>query len=318
MSGRKKHRRHQHGQPPSELLRELNSLRELLGSDMEADIPLLDQVADASGDQKANTRQQHNTPSRTPQNAHSYAPIPPQRPLADADLPILFSPVDEEPLENFDDYSSALSDADRELLRPLQDLPRPEPERKQAHPYTAEPPRVDSNRQPAPPQTPRDVATPRSAQHSTHQPETSPDEFQPGLFELEPESPATPAVTGPTPPAPEVKSVPQVTAKPAVPRSPRASTSPMTENPFLPPHIRARLTGGRIPRPESIPARPTSAGPTEQRKPEAAPAATDHKLSDDERERLIDQLVAEQLPELERQLRLGMTLMLDELYPKKS
>lgn len=312
MSGRKKHRRHQHGQPPSELLRELNSLRELLGSDMEADIPLLDQVADASGDQTVHSKKQHASPQHTP----DYAPKQPQRPLTEMDLPILFSPVDEEPLEDFDDYPSALSDADRELLRPLQDLPRPEPERKQP-----QPPRVDSNRQPASQPTPRDVAPPRNAQQSAHQPETSPDEFQPGLFELEPESPPAPAVTGPTPPAPEVKSVPQVTAKPAAPQSPGASTSPMTENPFLPPHIRARLTGGRIPRPESIPALAASAGSTEQRKPEAAPASShtsNHKLSDDERERLIDQLVAEQLPELERQLRLGMTLMLDELYPKKS
>ncbi|HEY8569532.1 hypothetical protein [Microbulbifer sp.] len=293
MSGRKKNRRHQNGQPPHDLLRELSSLRELLGSDMEADIPLLDQVAEPTSDQKANNTQQHVTPPRVP----DYAPKSPQRPLSEIDLPILFSPIDEDPLDDFDDYSTELSEADLKLLRPLQDLPRPAPE--------------------------------PVSQENTQRLATLREEFQPELFDIDPEQvperqadpefieparaePAAKPAKPATPPATRTSA--QI---PSSPRSPKVTTVSMTENPFLPPHIRARLTGGKIPRPDPIPAVAPAAHYTAPAKPEAA-AGTNRKLSNEERERLLEQLVAEQLPELERQLRLSISMMLDELYPKKS
>ncbi|WOX05020.1 hypothetical protein [Microbulbifer pacificus] len=315
MSGRKKNRRHQNGQPPHELLRELSSLRELLGSDMEADIPLLDQVAEPTSDQKVNNAQQHTTPPRAP----SYAPTPPQRPLTEIDLPILFSPIDEELLDDFDDYSTELSEADLKLLRPLQDLPKPAPERDEARKPVAEPWPVKNDTQPTPQQT---------SQGNTQRTATVREEFQPELFDIEqeqaPESLADLQLIEPAPAEPAAKPANTATQPatrtsaqiPSSPSSPKVTTVSMTENPFLPPHIRARLTGGKIPRPDPIPA-VTPAYYAAPAKPEAA-AGTNRKLSDEERERLLEQLVAEQLPELERQLRLSISMMLNELYPKKS
>ncbi|WP_105103665.1 hypothetical protein [Microbulbifer pacificus] len=290
MSGRKKNRRHQHGQPPHELLRELNSLRELLGNDMDADIPLLDQVAESSSDQKANNAQPHRSSQRAPNHSSNYAPRPPQRPLTEVDLPILFSPVDEEPVDDFDEYVPELSEADRELLRPLQDLPRP----------------------PAVEPTPAIGASQPSTPVDAHRSESPRGEYQPELFEPESETlpaPAVPRKTAATNPAPP----------PTVQLQANLTTgkTPMTDNPFLPPHIRARLTGGKIPRPEPTPPQVPIASPVTQARPEAA-QANSHRLSEAEREQLLEQLVAEQLPELERQLRRGITLVLDELYPGKT
>ncbi|WP_226665675.1 hypothetical protein [Microbulbifer aggregans] len=280
MSGRKKNRKHQRGQPPSELLNELSSLRELLGSDQEADIPLLDQVAE---------------PGSAPVNPTPARPAAIQRPLEEADLPILFSPIDEEPVE---DYSFELSDADRELLRPLQALPRgdehaaagaPQPES-----IAAEAPRAEAAK-PAEKYVQPETAKPAARE-----------EFQPGLFD------------GPKKPAAESKRV-EPKAIEAEPAKPAPAVIATGENPFLPPHIRARLTGGRIPRTEEKEGTTTQEvqPETPEHQSQAAPESTEApKLSN--RELLIEQLVAEQLHELERQLRANITAMVDEIYFKKS
>ncbi|WP_066966102.1 hypothetical protein [Microbulbifer sp. Q7] len=316
MSGRKKNRKHRQGQPPGELLSELNSLRELLGSDMEADIPLLDQVAapakevdgkpDRPGSQHGNLRAP----------ASPRPPATPQRPLQEADLPILFSPVDEEPVE---EYTPLLSETDRELLRPLQNLPRHEPPAESAdQPEAAE----LSDQKPAPLSQ-----------------ESAKEEFQPGLFDA-PRKPA-PAPQKAEPVAdskPDADTRSQAAPKPAVTSPPTTKPAAsvqkplpaaLTENPFLPPHIRARLTGGRVPRaemepsgtaPEESTAKP--AAPTTPEAPASDGAAADTSPGEDTapvpsaRERLIEQLMAEQLPELERQLRTNITLMVNEIYPE--
>lgn len=224
------HKKKQAGQS-QELLSELTSLRDLLGSDALGDIPLLDQIAEAG----------------KPEAAKPAPLAPPARdPLSERDLPILFSPLDEEPAE---DYKAELSEAERELLRPLNELPAKAaavqaPDRPQA---------VDQ---------------------------------QPGLFD--------------NPPA-------------------------AAENPFLPAHIRARLTGGQVPKsepaPEAAPAE-VPAPAEETPEPQAESVASDEKpepksLSADQRQQLIDRLVAKQLPELERQLRERIARMLDELEAKR-
>lgn len=222
MSGRKKRNNKQRGQS-AELLNELHSIRDLLGSNEVGDIPLLDQVAEPA--------------PKPPRPAPVRQPL--QEPLDESDLPILFSPVDEELPE--DDYPAELGEAERELLRPLQDLPK----------------------------------------------KTEVDKPQGELF-----------------------------AQPATPG----------ENPFLPAHIRARLTGGRMPNAEPEPhveirePEPPKA-PGEPASEAPAPAEDAASASREERERqrqqLIDHLVAKQLPELERQLRERIARMVDELEAKR-
>mgnify|MGYP000232916514 CR=1 FL=1 len=230
MSGRKKNRKqHRNGQPPGELLSELHSLRELLGSVAEADIPLLDQVADAGSNPAAETTQEHT--QRPPRQ-----PVPPPRPLEEADLPILFSPVDEEPV---DDFAPQLSEADLELLRPLQNLPRnPIPEPRVATPL-AEKPIAES------------TATPANSAEPSPQKSVEREEFQPELFDP-PRQPIADSVTATeeaadtTPPvsAAENKASERVSDTPAeMANTVTANTIAAGENPFLPPHIRARLTG---------------------------------------------------------------------------
>ena len=308
MSGRKKNRKHRHGQPPHELLNELNSLRDLLGSDMEADIPLLDQVA-APGAGKETLSKAPPAPPRQP--------IAPPRPLQEADLPILFSPVDEEP---FEEYTPLLSEADRELLRPLQNLPRKQPV-PIMEPEKKPEPRVEKQ------------AGKEPGEQSEKQPEQEPaaeqqslrEEFQPGLFD----APGKSAPSGPPEPAaPKARD----TAKPQqkklteekAPQKPLPAA--LSENPFLPPHIRARLTGGKIPRPQEDTGDKNKAEPAPEQAPAAAFDAEDAAATapDGEarsvardRERLIEQLMAEQLPELERQLRANITLMVNEIYPEE-
>ncbi|WP_288132775.1 hypothetical protein [Microbulbifer sp.] len=297
MSGRKKNRKHHRSQPPHELLKELNSLRELLGSEeAEADIPLLDQVADTPP-----------SDGRPPQQ-----PTQPPRPLEEADLPILFSPVDEEPEEAF---SAELSDADRALLRPLQALPRgPEPQQPLRGQTFGEETLTDTAAQPA--NAPQDTG--ESDPTQTPVALQARKEVQPELFgnkggskdEGEEEGEPGSQAARPDP----------ATASSA---EKRAAAS---ENPFLPPHIRARLTGGKIPRTE-----PEPTETLEKAAPEGVPSSTaaepepgtpeesedDTRLSKEERQALIDQLMAEQLPELERHLRLSITLMIDGLYSQK-
>ena len=280
MSGRKnknRQRGQQRGQS-KELLDELSSIRDLLGSEEIGDIPLLDQVAAGPEPaQKTNAQSQANTDfHRTPSPlAHKPQPLP--EPLDESELPILFSPVDEELPE---DIQPELNESDLALLRPLQDLP------------------------------PGD-----------------------GLPTAEESAPATA-------PAGEQQ---QELFDPASDQSP-------VENPFLPAHIRARLTGGRVPssaaqetRPE-VPAenastaeRPTSEAATAPRppakeetdlerpstEPSAAAQSAETNAAQAQRERalqrqqLIDRLVAKQLPELERQLRARIELMVDELESQR-
>ncbi|QKX15601.1 hypothetical protein [Microbulbifer sp. YPW1] len=308
MSGRKKNRKHRHGQPPNELLSELNSLRELLGSDMEADIPLLDQVAGPN--------QSEQPQSAPPVTKPQRAPLAAQRPLQEADLPILFSPVDEEPAE---EYAPLLSDADRELLRPLQNLPR------STSPLT-------ENKQ-----TPAESNATQTENTSEEQSDikktngaSSREEFQPGLFDPQ-QKPAKPLpVTDEKAGNAEKIEVEPASAPdtPAIERKAQSERKPlpaaMSENPFLPPHIRARLTGGRIPRPE--PDQASEAKPSIEEEPDtpsepqnAQPADTgkEQETGPSDRERLIEQLMAEQLPELERQLRANITRMVNEIYPEE-
>ncbi|WP_237067414.1 hypothetical protein [Microbulbifer guangxiensis] len=272
MAGKKhkhRHRQQQQGKPDV-LLNELSSLRDLLGTDDLGDIPLLDQVAEPA-------------PVDSPHQTRPPVRQPVQEPLDESDLPVLFSPVDEELPE---DISPELNEADRALLRPLQDLP--------SSPDTGKTVTVE--------QTPR----PQQAEQQTD------------LFD---------------PPAP----------KPA-------------ENPFLPAHIRARLTGGRVPRdPDPAdtlaepghqqlePAPPAPRTIETEQEEEAAVAEALRELEqqvtggqaaepgedraeqsssgdrerDPQRQKLVDRLVASQLPELERQLRARIELMLDELEAKR-
>ncbi len=274
MSGRKnknRQRGHQRGQS-SELLDELHSLRDLLGTDDLGDIPLLDSVAE---------------PGRPRPAAAPLTPTPgpsEQEPLDEIDLPILFSPVDE---ELPDDYRAELDESDRALLRPLQNLP---PAGKEPSAPTKEPS--------APTKEPSALKTQPSA--LKEQPPAQKKEQQGELFGQ--------------PEASQVK-----------------------ENPFLPAHIRARLTGGRVPRAEeqqqqepraeespppeealeavqpveeAVP-RPT----TDTEEAAAGPETGETELSERElqRQQLIDRLVAKQLPELERQLRARIEQMVDEL-----
>ncbi|WP_323847054.1 hypothetical protein [Microbulbifer magnicolonia] len=265
MSGRKnkyKQRGQQRGQS-TDLLDELNSLRDLLGSDDIGDIPLLDQVASPGSPQR---------PAAPP-----ITPRPPVRaPLDELDLPILFSPVDEELSE---DFTAELNESDLKLLRPLQDLPA----------------------------APQDSKPAAAKDHA---------------------------------PAPRREQQRELFEQPA----------PVTENPFLPAHIRARLTGGRVPRaeeplpepaaaparvdvslipeevlvPEPEPAPPNAAAPAPtdacrqaSAKKAADPAAILMSGGEDERRQLVDRLVAKQLPELERQLRARIEQMLDELEARR-
>lgn len=313
MSGRKKNRKHRHGQPPNELLDELNSLRDLLGSDEEADIPLLDQVA-KPGANKQGARQENQVAAHSTQ-APTRPPIAPPQPLQESDLPILFSPLDEEPVE---EYAPLLSDADRELLRPLQDLPREEqaPEPKPLADVAEKPIQQE--------QDPLD------------------EEFQPGLFDTAQKAPQeapqdavrkqADKASNPEPEATAEPAADAKTAQPPVKEQPAPAASSqkplpaaLTENPFLPPHIRARLTGGRVPRPPEE-AREQVAEPQDAPAPESAvdedvavePAGAEGPtLKVNERERLIEQLMAEQLPELERQLRANITVMVNEIYPEE-
>ena len=218
---RRKQKNNQRGRS-GKLLDELNALRDLLGSDDIGDIPLLDQVA-------------------TPGRPAAAAPVKPkpraQKPLQEIDPPVLFSPLDEEPPE---DYRAKLSESDRELLRPLQDLP-------------------DGGK--------KQAAAPQAT------------ERQGALF--------------------------------------NQPSSQAKENPFLPAHIRTRLTGGRAGVGEQEMGKPLAtevphaALETETKAADKAPSDLEHQ-----RQQLIDRLVAKQLPELERQLRARIERMVDELESK--
>ncbi|WP_237054777.1 hypothetical protein [Microbulbifer sediminum] len=257
---------------PRELLDELNSIRDLLGSEELGDIPLLDQVAEPP-------------PSAPPASPDRPGPSRPRlQPLEDADLPTLFSPEDEDPVEEelaadpvapppaAPGISTELSAAERALLRPLEALPG----EMGAHPARAG---------------------------------STGGEQQQELF-----------------------------------GDPDSDTAGM-ENPFLPAHIRARLTGGRVPRSqetETMPGPAADAPSPEADSPISAgdpdgPADLEVEQSEAatgdavpapgpgnerpsramQRQQLIEKLVARQLPELERQLRARIEVMVDELMRRR-
>ncbi|AMX03059.1 hypothetical protein [Microbulbifer thermotolerans] len=286
MSRRKnkyKQRGHQPG-PSSELLDELNTLRDLLGSDELGDIPLLDQVAGPVPSRQSAAR----TPKPQPLRPAS------RRPLEEIDLPILFSPVDE---ELPDDGKPELNESELELLRPLQNL-RPE----------SGAPLTESSTAPA-------AAAPRERE----------DPPSPPAAHLQKQSAAGDAAQ-----SAEEQGQGELFVQ---------TKTPSKENPFLPAHIRARLTGGRVPKTvEPTPEAPaTATSPAEEVSAEStgpkanaaaepqepAPllpqAGKDAQPADKEiqRKQLVDRLVAKQLPELERQLRARIEKMLDELEAKQ-
>ncbi|WHI48410.1 hypothetical protein [Microbulbifer sp. VAAF005] len=292
MSGKKnKHKqRGQQRKQPSEFLDELNSLHNLLVTDENnEEIPVLSQVA-----------KQGNPVTPEPPTLPTIADIakPGGTPatsefedidtsLEDIDLPILFSPVEEEMLAQ---QSLSLAESDLALLRPLQEL-AVEDEEPQA---SAETGQIEEE-----PVEDKPVETPLE-QISR---ETKVEDFPEAELEKEPE------------PQPE----------------------PRAENPFLPNHIRSRLTGGRpLPVEENtqvteatVPPEteaPATVAPAPEVKEEAelpsteAQAAEEDPAADPEpsakerqRQELIEQLVAQQLPKLERRLRAQIEHVVDEL-----
>ncbi|WP_444936528.1 hypothetical protein ACJJIW_01490 [Microbulbifer sp. JMSA004] len=292
MSGKKnKHKqRGQQRKQPSEFLDELNSLHNLLVTDENnEEIPVLSQVA-----------KQGNPVTPEPPTLPTIADIPKpsgtpatsefediDTSLEDIDLPILFSPVEEEMLAQ---QSLSLAESDLALLRPLQELAVEDEE----------------------PQASTD----------TGQIEEKPVEDKPVETHLEQNSRETKA-----------ENIPE--AEPE--REPEPQPEPRAENPFLPNHIRSRLTGGRplpveentqvteAPVPPETEA-PATVAPAPEVKEEAelpsteAQAAEEDPAADPEpsakerqRQELIEQLVAQQLPKLERRLRAQIEHVVDEL-----
>ncbi|WP_444924382.1 hypothetical protein ACJJH9_03895 [Microbulbifer sp. DLAB2-AF] len=277
MSGRKnKHKqRGQPRKPSSELLDELNSLHDLLNSDDLDEIPLLNQVAgQVTGKDEPKTLTA--APPIEPPMLSPEPEAPPPSPMDDAleeDLPILFSPI-EETLGG--EHKVQLAESDLALLRPLQSLPSK---------TTAEP------------------QIQVSQEASAHD-----DDDQPGN-NAQSNSEGT--------------DTDHTTATDTAAEAP----VPAPDNPFLPAHIRSRLTGGRIPsherqpqtKPEAI--ETASAGTRTQALVMAQAIAEregpTEKLEPSEKDRqrsdLIEELVAQQLPQLEKQLRAQIEKVVDEL-----
>ncbi|WP_444892959.1 hypothetical protein ACJJIE_21725 [Microbulbifer sp. TRSA001] len=282
MSGKKnKHKqRGQQRKQPSEFLDELNSLHNLLVTDENnEEIPVLSQVA-----------KQGNPVTPEPPTLPTIADIPKpsgtpatsefediDTSLEDIDLPILFSPVEEEMLAQ---QSLSLAESDLALLRPLQEL-AVEDEEPQASAETGqfgEEPVED-----------KPVETPLEQISRETNAEDSPEAEPKGQPEPQPE--------------------------------------PRAENPFLPNHIRSRLTGGRpLPVEENTQVTEATVAPAPEVKEEAelpsteAQAAEEDPAADPEpsakerqRQELIEQLVAQQLPKLERRLRAQIEHVVDEL-----
>ncbi|WP_445363454.1 hypothetical protein ACJJIQ_01260 [Microbulbifer sp. ANSA003] len=288
MSGKKNKHKHrgQQRKQPSEFLDELNSLHNLLVTDENnEEIPVLSQVA-----------KQGNPVTPEPPTLPTIADIPKpsgtpatsefediDTSLEDIDLPILFSPVEEEMLAQ---QSLSLAESDLALLRPLQELAVEDEE----------------------PQ----------ASAETGQIEEEPVEDKPLETPLEQNSRET-----------KTEDFPEA--------EPERQPKPRTENPFLPNHIRSRLTGGRpLPVEENtqvteatVPPEteaPATVAPAPEVKEEAelpsteAQAAEEDPAADPEpsakerqRQELIEQLVAQQLPKLERRLRAQIEHVVDEL-----
>ncbi|WP_444906184.1 hypothetical protein ACJJIR_16685 [Microbulbifer sp. SSSA008] len=292
MSGKKNKHKHrgQQRKQPSEFLDELNSLHNLLVTDENnEEIPVLSQVAKQGNPVTPEpptlpTITDIPKPSGTPATSE-FEDI--DTSLEDIDLPILFSPVEEEMLAQ---QSLSLAESDLALLRPLQDLAIEDEE----------------------PQ----------ASAETGQIEEKPVEDKPVETPLEQISRET-----------KVEDFPEAELE----REPEPQPEPRAENPFLPNHIRSRLTGGRplpveentqvtetpvLPEVEA----PATVAPAPEVKEEAelpsteAQAAEEDPAADPEpsakerqRQELIEQLVAQQLPKLERRLRAQIEHVVDEL-----
>ncbi|WP_444912250.1 hypothetical protein [Microbulbifer sp. PAAF003] len=296
MSGKKNKHKHrgQQRKQPSEFLDELNSLHNLLVTDENnEEIPVLSQVAKQGNPVTPEpptlpTIDDIAKPSGTPATSE-FEDI--DTSLEDIDLPILFSPVEEEMLAQ---QSLSLAESDLALLRPLQEL-AVEDEEPQA---SAETGQIDEE-----PVEEKPVETPLEQISRESKTEDFP--------EAEPE------------------------------RQPEPQPEPRAENPFLPNHIRSRLTGGRPlpaeentqvteapvpPAPEVEAEAPTTVAPAPEAKKEVelpsteAQAAEEDPAADPEpsakerqRQELIEQLVAQQLPKLERRLRAQIEHVVDEL-----
>lgn len=292
MAGKKhKHRqRQQQRGNSSELLDELSSLRDLLGTDDLGDIPILDQVAEPA-------------PATAPRQAKATPPErqPVQEPLDESDLPILFSPVDEELPE---DISPELNEADRALLRPLQDLPSPTAAETAVT--------VDSKPRLQPAEQQSDLFDPPA-------PKPAENPFLPahirarltgGRVPRDPE-PAEEA------PSPSAKIDTEVELQPESPLEPQESeheqetavTDALQE---MEQEAASRLAEGALPTAAEASAASTADAPVEEE--QTAERARERAL---QRQKLVDRLVASQLPELERQLRARIELMIDELEAKR-
>ncbi|WP_226646188.1 hypothetical protein [Microbulbifer variabilis] len=278
MSGRKnKHK--QRGQPrkqSSELLDELNSLHDLLNSDDLDAIPLLNQIAGPAKPQAQKTTSLADIPLL------SVEPKSPTPPTMEDDSEEEFLEQEDLPIlfspvdETLTgEHKVQLAESDLALLRPLQDLPG-----KTAEPQ-AKAPMVElldeSDDQPG---NDTQLDSGHTEPNTTDAAETSEERL-----------------------------------------------APAPENPFLPAHIRSRLTGGRIPA-IAEPAQPkpkaietASAGTRTQALVMAQAIAEregpTEKLEPSEKDRqrsdLIEELVAQQLPQLEKQLRAQIEKVVDDL-----
>lgn len=280
MAGKKhkhKQRRQQQGNS-NELLSELSSLRDLLGTDDLGDIPLLDQVAEPA-------------PAYSPRQAPpAYQPV--QEPLDESDLPVLFSPVDEELPE---DISPELNEADRALLRPLEDLP--------SSPAVEKAVTVDNSAKHKPAEQQTDLFDPPA-------PKSAENPFLPahirarltgGKVPRDPEPTQQPAEAEDLQPEPALSPSPTTATTESEQEEEAAVAEALRE-------LEQEVAGGAA-IDSHLDDEPQSPQPTQ-----ASPAELE---SAQRRQKLIDRLVASQLPELERQLRARIELMLDELEAKR-
>lgn len=283
MAGKKhkhKQRRQQQGNS-NELLSELSSLRDLLGTDDLGDIPLLDQVAEPA-------------PAYSPRKAQPAPPAyqPVQEPLDESDLPVLFSPVDEELPE---DISPELNEADRALLRPLEDLP--------SSPAVEKAVTVDNSAKHKPAEQQTDLFDPPA-------PKSAENPFLPahirarltgGKVPRDPEPTQQPAEAEDLQPEPALSPSPTTATTESEQEEEAAVAEALRE-------LEQEVAGGAA-IDSHLDDEPQSPQPTQ-----ASPAELE---SAQRRQKLIDRLVASQLPELERQLRARIELMLDELEAKR-
>ena len=291
MSGRKnknRQRGQQRGQS-KELLDELSSIRDLLGSEEIGDIPLLDQVA-ATPAQKMSAPNQANTDFHRAPSPLVHKPRPLPEPLDESELPILFSPVDEELPE---DIQPELNESDLALLRPLQDLPsgdglsRMERSASAAAEGEQQQELFDPPAEPAPAENPflpahiRARLTGGRVPSSTaiHTQAKAPTEDEPTEGAPTEESPAESASL--------------------LERQPTAATA-------------ARETAQE----EAFADQVTTESSAAAQSSEADAGQAQHERAL-QRQQLIDRLVAKQLPELERQLRARIELMVDELESQR-